>query len=102
MRTRILPFLVMTLSLVPSAIQANDIEPGKENYSATKKSIVVDGNLSDWGGVPVFKDTQFYIPKGSGAAGTLVTFEQCDACGFGGSWTGPADASSAFAIAWDT
>src|SRR5438093_1483273 len=105
MRTRILPFLVMTLSLVPSAIQANDIEPGKENYSAPKKSIVVDGNLSDWGGVPVFKDTQFTVPKpnsNDNHAPGVVTFEQCDLCGFGGSWTGPDDASSAFAIAWDT
>src|SRR5438045_1243272 len=101
MRRKILTFFVMTLSLHPLSTRANDIEPGKENYSAPKKSIVVDGKLSDWGGVPVFKDPKFSIPKGSAGAGTLVTFEQCDACGFGGSWTGPADASSAFAIAWD-
>ena len=101
MRPRIFPLLVMALSLHPLTTRANDIEPGKENYSAPKKSILVDGKLSDWGGVPVFKDTKFSIPKGSGAAGTLVTFEQCDACGVGGSWTGPDDASSAIAIAWD-
>src|SRR5207248_1984864 len=103
MRSKIFPSLVLALALHPTA-RANDIEPGKEHYSAPKKSILVDGKLSDWGGVPVFKDTKFTVPKpnsGDTNAPGVVTFEQCDACGVGGSWTGPDDQSSAFAIAWD-
>src|SRR5437773_956775 len=105
MRRKILTFFVMTLSLHPLSTRANDIEPGKENYSAPKKSIVVDGNLSDWGGVPVFKDIKFTVPKpnsGDTNLPAVVTFEQCGPCVPGApAWTGPDDQSSAFAIAWD-
>ena len=106
MRTRILPLLALTLSVAPLTTRANDIEPGKENYSAPKKSIVVDGNLSDWGGVPVFKDTKFTVPKPNSTdpnAPGVVIFEQCAICVSPNptDWTGPDDQSSAFAIAWD-
>ena len=59
---------------------ANDIEPGKEYYSAihAPRPIVLDGDLSEWSGVPVLADPKFSIPKGSGPAGTgnLVLFEE--------------------------
>ncbi|MGK0190612.1 MAG: hypothetical protein ACI9R3_006442 [Verrucomicrobiales bacterium] len=57
--------------------QANDIEPGKEFYTAIKAAnpIVVDGALSEWTGAALLADPRFSIPKGSGDAGTLVNFE---------------------------
>ena len=78
---------------------ANDIEPGKEFYDATRvtKPIVTDGDLTDWAGVPVLSDPKFAIPKGSGGAGTLVLFEPYS----GGTWSGPDDQTSAVQVAWD-
>ncbi|MHC1765747.1 MAG: sugar-binding protein [Verrucomicrobiia bacterium] len=79
----------------------NDIEPGKEVYTANPapKPIVLDGNLSEWSGVPVLADPKFSIPKGSGPAGTgtLVLFEEYN----GGTWTGPDDQTSAVQIVYD-
>jgi hypothetical protein len=79
----------------------NDIEPGKEVYTANPapKPVVLDGNLSEWSGVPVLADPKFYVPKGSGPAGTgtLVLFEEYS----GGTWTGPDDQTSAVQIVYD-
>lgn len=87
----------------------NDIEPGKEIYTANPapKPIVLDGNLSEWTGVPVLADPKFYVKKGAegtaagkGTAGVgadLVLFEQYN----GGTWTGPDDQTSAVQIVYD-
>ncbi len=84
-----------------SSVKRNDIEPGKENYtaSATAKPIVLDGSLSEWGGVPVLSDPKFSVPKGSGATGTgkYVLFEEYA----GGTWTGPDDQTSAVQVVYD-
>lgn len=81
---------------------ANDIEPGKEFYSAdlTPGAINLDGDLNDWGGVPVLSDPRFSIPKFSGSRtgdGELVLFEILG----DGDWTGPDDHTSTVQIAYD-
>ena len=104
MRNRTLPLLsVLGLFLIRQSVLANNIEPGKENYSAPRKTIVTDGNLSDWGGVPVFKNVKFSIPKA--APTQLVLFETLSgptSIATDSIWSGPDDHSTAFAIAWDT
>jgi len=84
--------------LIPLSVQANDIELGKEFQFALPitSPIVLDGNLSEWSS-PAIVNPQFSIPKGSGAAGTMVTFEPYA----GGSWTGPDDHSLSLQIAFD-
>ena len=96
---RIPLWLLSAACLVPLGSQANDIEPGKEYYSAihAPRPIVLDGDLSEWSGVPVLADPKFSIPKGSGDGGTLVLFEEYA----GGTWTGPDDQTSAVQIAYD-
>jgi len=99
---RVLPLILTAIACVylPGS-HANDIEPGKEYYSAihTPRPVVVDGDLSEWSGVPVLADPKFSVPKGSGPAGTgtLVLFEEYA----GGTWTGPDDQTSAVQIAYD-
>ncbi len=84
-----------------SSVVPNDIEPGKEYYtaSAVTTPIVLDGKLNEWGGVPVLSDPKFSVPKGSGAAGTgkYVLFEEYG----GGTWSGPDDQTSAVQVAYD-
>ncbi|MCC7374839.1 MAG: hypothetical protein IT581_09295 [Verrucomicrobiales bacterium] len=84
---------------------ANDIEPGKEFYSAIRapKPIVLDGDLSEWSGSAILADPRFAVPKGSGGAtGNLVFFELYDAGGPGTAvWTGPDDQTSAVQIVYD-
>jgi len=105
MKRRLIPLFLATAScLFPLATRANDIEPGKEFYSAIRapKPIVLDGDLSEWHGVPVLADPKFFIPKGSGTNGTLVFFELYDDGGPGtADWTGPDDQTSAVQIAYD-
>ena len=98
MRKKPLCLLLMTLAFVPLS-RANDIEPTKEFYTVvpTPKPIVLDGSLSEWGGVPVLADPKFAIPKGSGAGGTYVLFEEYA----GGTWSGPDDQTSAVQIVYD-
>ncbi|HEY5913686.1 MAG TPA: sugar-binding protein [Verrucomicrobiae bacterium] len=83
------------------ACAINDIEPGKEYYTAiyVPRPIVLDGNLSEWSGVPVLADPKFAVPKFSGtnANPNYVLFEEYD----GGVWTGPDDQTSAVQIAYD-
>src|SRR6266540_898708 len=85
-----------------SALAVNDIEPGKEYYSVlrTQNPIVLDGNLSEWVGIPVVADPKFSIPKYSGTnspQGALVLFEEYN----GGTWTGPDDQTSAVQVVYD-
>jgi hypothetical protein len=109
MKTKLLPFIAATLLLVPVIAPANDIEPTKEFYTVPRAAnpIVLDGNLSEWTGVPVLADPKFYIRnggegtaagKGSGGTNaTLVLFERYN----GGDWTGPDDHTSAVQIVYD-
>jgi hypothetical protein len=91
--------LLPVLALASAQLVANDIEPGKEYYNATKtyNPIVLDGDLSEWVGVPVLSDPKFAIPKGAGTNGTYVLFEPYN----GGTWTGPDDQTSAVEVVWD-
>lgn len=90
---------LVALALLPPVARGNDIEPGKETYTATRAAgpIVLDGSLSEWAGVPVLSDPRFSIPKGSGDNGTLVLFEEYQ----GGTWTGPDDHTSAVQVVYD-
>lgn len=96
--------LLLTLGatlLMHLGAQANDIEPGKEFYSAVPAAnpIVLDGDLSEWNGVAV-ENPQFSIPKGSASdpnvEGQFVVFEPN-----GGDWTGPEDQSSSLRVVYD-
>lgn len=97
--TRIIPWLASAACLFEVAARANDIEPGKEYYTAIKapNPIVLDGNLSEWRGASLLADPRFSIPKGSGQDGTLVFFEEYA----GGTWTGPDDQTSAVQVVYD-
>ena len=101
MRKNLFSFLlgVQALCLSHLMIAANDIEPTKEFYSATRmtKVFALDGKLDEWAGVPVLADPKFAIPKGAGAGGTYVLFEPYS----GGTWSGPDDQTSAVQVAWD-
>src|SRR5688572_21543796 len=109
MKTKLLPFLAATLLLVPVIALANDIEPTKEFYTVPRAAnpIVLDGNLSEWNGVPVLADPKFYVGNGAegtaagkgsgGTNATLVLFERYN----GGDWTGPDDHTSAVQIVYD-
>src|SRR5687767_6731495 len=104
MKKKLHPFLAACLALIPLLAVANDIEPTKEFYTVPRVSrpIVLDGNLSEWTGVPVLSDPKFSVPKGSGDSGTLVLFELCDACTPGTpDWTGPDDHTSAVQMVYD-
>jgi hypothetical protein len=98
--------------------RGNDIEPGKEFYTASPKpnNIVIDGSLSEWTGVPVLADPKFYIkdgaegtPAGKGTAGvgaSLFLFERCFVCAGSptepdSDWTGPDDQTSAVQLVYD-
>jgi hypothetical protein len=96
---RIVPVLVAAACLLQFEARANDIEPGKEFYTAIKtpNPIVLDGNLSEWRGAALLADPRFSIPKGSGDAGELVFFEEYN----GGTWTGPDDHTSAVQVVYD-
>ncbi|MEJ6727807.1 MAG: sugar-binding protein [Akkermansiaceae bacterium] len=88
--------------LLPIGAPANDIEPGKEFYTALKivTPIILDGDLSEWAGSNVLADPRFSIPKGSGSdpnvVGELVNFEL-----HGGDWTGPDDHTSSVQVVYD-
>jgi hypothetical protein len=110
MLKKILPLLIVApaLCLCQFTTRANDIEPTKEFYNATRipKPIALDGVLSEWAGVPVLADPKFSVKagaegtaagKGSGTNGVYVLFERYA----GGDWTGPDDHTSAVQVAWD-
>ncbi len=81
--------------------KGNDIEPGKEFYTAlrTTAAITLDGSLKEWTGAPVLSDPKFATPKYSGtnANPKYVLFEEYN----GGTWTGPSDQTSAVQIVYD-
>jgi Concanavalin A-like lectin/glucanases superfamily/Carbohydrate family 9 binding domain-like len=102
MRTHnLLLISALALCAVSQPTRANDIEPGKEFYTVryAPKPIVLDGDLSEWSGVPVIADPKFAQPKFSGtnASPNYVLFEEFD----GGTWTGPDDQTSAVQICYD-
>src|SRR5881394_3890577 len=103
MRTRLILLLVSTCAycVLPLTARANDIEPGKEFYTViyAPKPIVLDGDLSEWAGVPVLADPRFAVPKFSGtnANPNYVLFEEYS----GGTYSGPDDQTSAVQIAYD-
>jgi hypothetical protein len=80
---------------------ANNIEPGKEYYFANPlpkpENFVLDGELSEWSGIPVLSDPRFYWPEPTGRDGELILHEEWQ----GGTWTGPNDQTSAVQIAYD-
>ncbi len=92
-------FGLITVGALFTSSNANDIEPGKQYYTAIKATqpIVLDGDLSEWSGAAVLADPRFAIPKGSAEGGDLVNFEVHN----GGSWTGPDDHTSAVRIVYD-
>ncbi len=72
----------------------NGIEPRYEKYNADRKSIEVDGDLSDWTGVPFIKP-KFEASDGreTGKGNTTVgdkTYSTFAEFG-GGTWSGPDD-----------
>src|SRR5207249_1027077 len=81
--------------------KGNDIEPTKEYYTAlrTTNTILIDGKLSEWSGVPVLADPKFAVPKYSGTndSPNYVLFEEYSS----GTWTGPDDQTSAVQIVYD-
>ena len=97
-KTPLAAVILAAFSLAFSAF-ANDIEPGKEYYTAIKAPvpIVLDGDLSEWRGAMLLADPRFSIPKGSGDDGELVFFEEYA----GGKWTGPDDQTSAVQVVYD-
>src|ERR1051325_8181388 len=100
MHKKILAVAAVLSCLLLTKSYANDIEPAREFYTAIHKGtapVVVDGNLTEWTGVPVLSDPKFAIPKGSGASGTYVLFEPYA----GGTWSGPDDQTSAVEVVWD-
>ena len=100
MAYRHVSLLVLTL-LAQAAFAKNDIEPGKEFYDViyAPNPIKLDGDLSEWTGVPVLADPKFAVPKGSGsnASPNYVLFEEYA----GGTWSGPDDQTSAVQIVYD-
>ena len=80
---------------------ANNIEPGKEYYFANAlrnpADFVLDGELTEWSGIPVLSDPRFFFPEASGRDGALVLHEEWQ----GGTWEGPDDQTSAIQIAYD-
>ena len=80
--------------------QANNIEEGKEFYTAVKAKnpIVLDGDLSEWSGANVIADPRFWSPKASAREDQeLINFELWG----GGNWTGPDDHTSAVRVVYD-
>jgi hypothetical protein len=69
--------------------KGNDIEPGKEYYTAlrTTNTIVLDGALTEWTGVPVLADPKFAVPKFSGSTNDSPNYVLFEELG-GGTWAG--------------
>src|SRR5438034_10157169 len=103
MRKQVLSLLsALAFCLAPlTSLAINDIEPGKEFYTViyAPNPIVLDGDLSEWSGVPVLADPKFAVPKYSGtnANRNYVLFETLA----GGTWSGPDDQTSAVEIVYD-
>ena len=88
--------------LIPVGVQANDTPPEFEFQQTFLNNpidnpITIDGDLSEWPNSNVIAEPTFYIPKGDGDLGTLVTHEEHN----GGTWTGTADQSVFIEVIWD-
>ena len=91
-------------AFVSSTNAQNGIEPRYERYNADRRSIEVDGDLSDWAGVN-FIEPLFHASdgreggKGNSTIGdvTYSTFAEFA----GGTWSGPDDHKTSIAVAWD-
>src|SRR4051812_37179800 len=101
-----LTLLTLGSLLAQFTLRANDIEPGKDKYTAIHRGpnpIVIDGDLGEWTGVPVLSDPKFAVPKGSGPGGAVQSTQGCSGCVndsanpnyvlfepySGGTWSGP-------------
>ncbi len=75
-----------------------------ENFNADRKSIDVDGDLSDWAGVtfirPLFDASDGRV-TGKGNVDIEGTTYSTFAEYGGGTWSGPDDHSTTIAVAWD-
>ena len=84
---------IVAALLIPLGVQANDtpVELEFQQVFPVRNPIVLDGDISDeeWGHANVIQDPQFFIPKGSGNAGTPVVHEELS-----GTWSGEGDQSS--------
>ena len=83
---------LMLLAVVFSLNAQNGIEPRYEKYNADRKSIEVDGDLSDWAGV-TFIEPRFEASDGreTGKGNTEIdgtTYSTFAEFG-GGTWRGP-------------
>ncbi|RTZ67001.1 MAG: hypothetical protein DSZ35_07105, partial [Verrucomicrobia bacterium] len=106
MKSRITGVIVGAVALIfCTTTQAqNGVEPRYERYNADRKSIEVDGDLSDWAGV-TFIEPRFEASdgretgKGNSTIGdvTYSTFAEYA----GGTWSGPDDHTTLIAVAWD-
>ena len=89
------------LALQCTASAANNIEAGKEFYTAIKapSPIVLDGDLSEWRGAMLISDPRFHHPevRPDGDDGELIFHEEWA----GGTWTGPDDHTSAVRVVYD-
>jgi hypothetical protein len=97
---KILHSVLATTLFLGATAQANNIEEGKEFYTAVKAKnpIVLDGDLSEWTGANVIADPRFWEPKNSPREDQeLVNFELWQ----GGDWTGPDDHTSAVRVVYD-
>ncbi|MDA0812090.1 MAG: hypothetical protein O3C21_06855, partial [Verrucomicrobia bacterium] len=91
---------LVTLFEPPVFPEGNNIEGGKEHYTAIEaaKPIVLDGKLDEWSGAQVIADPRFWQPKASPRENQeLVNFELWQ----GGNWTGPDDHTSAVRVVYD-
>ncbi len=109
MKSRIIGITIGAAALIfASATQSqNGIEPRYERYNADRKSIEVDGDLSDWAGVN-FIEPRFEPDddgRGRVTGRGLTTIGDVEYCAFGefggGTWSGPEDHTTAIAVAWD-
>ena len=84
---------IIALAVGMPSLKAQELSLSAEDmqYDANGASITLDGDASDWADAE-FK-SQIPFEKG----GELVLFEEYG----GGTWSGPADHSSAVAFAWD-
>jgi hypothetical protein len=106
MKSRIIAVVVgaITLLFCNTTQAQNGVEPRYERYNADRKSIEVDGDLSDWAGV-AFIQPRFEASdgreagKGNSTIGdvTYSTFAEFA----GGTWSGPDDHTTLTAVAWD-
>ena len=106
MKSRIIGVIVGAIALVfcNTTKAQNGVEPRFERYNADRKSIEVDGDLSDWAGV-AFIQPRFEASdgretgKGNSTIGdvTYSTFAEYA----GGTWSGPDDHTTLTAVAWD-